>query len=445
MLKQLRLLTGISVFWLALSILFDGINTLVLPVQLSTLGDQQTQATRLGLLTFIGLLAGMLIQPIAGILSDRWKPVLGRKGFIGIALLLTLVSLFFMALYQSFLMLLLAYLMVQVSVSVAQAGQQALIPDLVDKQHHGMASGMKGFMDLAGAMIGFALLGQLLGSGKIVLAIGAIAAALITMYGVAVLLTPEDASGHEGTSRKNLSLRQAFRLDKKQDAAFLCVVVSRFLFLFGIYAIGRFLLLFVAERLGLGTDQAAAQAGTVLAALALITALTSPIAGWLADRVGRVPLIIIGSILGALSAMLLPWAKSTALILVFGALMSIGSAAFSGGSWALLVDVIPGNQSARYFGLAHWGTAGAAAFAGLLGPLMDWSDRILPGSRFPVLFTVAAVAFLSSVLPLAHNSMKEVKYVGKRGKRKTSTDAPGLAVVSLPADPAASQEDTHSP
>jgi hypothetical protein len=34
--RQTRLLFGISVFWLALSVLFDGVNTLVLPPQFST-------------------------------------------------------------------------------------------------------------------------------------------------------------------------------------------------------------------------------------------------------------------------------------------------------------------------------------------------------------------------------------------------------------------------
>lgn len=77
--RQLRLLFGISVFWLALSILFDGVNTLVLPLQLSLLFDQNSQATALGLLTFVGLLVGALIQPIAGAFSDRWHPRLGRK------------------------------------------------------------------------------------------------------------------------------------------------------------------------------------------------------------------------------------------------------------------------------------------------------------------------------------------------------------------------------
>lgn len=88
--RQTRLLIGISVFWLALSVLFDGVNTLVLPLQISAFSGQDNQATILGLFTFVGLFAGALIQPVAGAFSDRLQPVLGRKGFIGIGLVLIL-------------------------------------------------------------------------------------------------------------------------------------------------------------------------------------------------------------------------------------------------------------------------------------------------------------------------------------------------------------------
>src|SRR6266498_203309 len=133
--RQTRLLFGISVFWLALSVLSDGLNTLVLPLQLSEIASRNNQATIQGLLTFVGLLAGALIQPIAGAFSDRLRPLLGRKGFIGMGVLLSLASLFLFAAFHSIAGMMASYLAVQVSASIAQAGQQGLIPDLVDENH----------------------------------------------------------------------------------------------------------------------------------------------------------------------------------------------------------------------------------------------------------------------------------------------------------------------
>ena len=256
--RQTRLLFGISVFWLALSVLFDGVNTLVLPLQLGVLASQTNQATLLGLFTFVGLLAGALIQPIAGTFSDRFQPIFGRRGFIGIGLLLSLVSLFLFAISKSLAGIMLGYLAIQVSASIAQAGQQGLLPDLVNANRRGLASGWKGFMDLTGAMLGFVILGQILGSGGALPAIGVIGALLVITYLLAVLLTPEDKPTHRVVATASVpSLIHMFRLDIARQKAFLRLILSRFLFLLGIYGTGRFLLFFVAERVGLTDNQAA--------------------------------------------------------------------------------------------------------------------------------------------------------------------------------------------
>ena len=439
--RQLRLLFGISVFWLALSVLFDGINTLVLPLQLGGLVEQSYQATILGLLTFVGLLAGALIQPIAGAFSDRLQPILGRKGFIGIGLVLSLASLFLLARFQSIAGVMIGYLAIQLSASIAQAGQQGLIPDLVSENRRGLAAGLKGFMDLTGAMLGFIILGQLLGSGHSLPAIGAIAAILVMTYILAALLTPEDQpSKKNGVKTSPPALRKIFRLDLARQPAFVRLILARFLFLLGIYGTGRFLLFFVADRLGLAEAEAAKQAGNLLAGLALITILASPLTGWLADRIGRIPLMMAGAILSAISALSLVWADSAGQILLFGGLMSLGSAAFAGGSWALLADLVPRDQSARFFGLANFSTAGAAAAAGLFGPVIDGVERLYPGMGFSVLFILASAAFLASALPLRGPLWKkEGETYENKGKVRPNDS--GLAVVHLSADPALLEED----
>ncbi len=52
MLAHARLLFGTSVFWLALSMVFDGINSLILPNHLLGQVDDASKATTLRLLPF---------------------------------------------------------------------------------------------------------------------------------------------------------------------------------------------------------------------------------------------------------------------------------------------------------------------------------------------------------------------------------------------------------
>jgi hypothetical protein len=73
---SLRLLFGISVFWLSLSFLTDGLTTLVLPGDLERYAGD-ARATALGILTFVGLAAAMAVQPLAGAWSDRNRARVG--------------------------------------------------------------------------------------------------------------------------------------------------------------------------------------------------------------------------------------------------------------------------------------------------------------------------------------------------------------------------------
>lgn len=137
-------LLGISVFWLGLSMLFDGVNSIVLPNQLLKTVDESHKSTVLGLLTFVGIAAGMLVQPVAGVFSDRMRPRWGRRGTIGLGVLLIVPSIAFFGLAGGTVALLLAYLAVQVSASIAQAAQQGFIPDLVPSDRRGLASRNQG-------------------------------------------------------------------------------------------------------------------------------------------------------------------------------------------------------------------------------------------------------------------------------------------------------------
>lgn len=397
--NRARLLVGISVFWLALSMLFDGLNTLVLPAYLLGAADETTRATTLGLITFAGLLLGLLVQPIAGAFSDRLRPRWGRRGMIALGVLLTLAALGLLGAARGLALILVGYLLVQAAASVAQAAQQGFIPDLAPPKLRGAAAGLKGFMDLAGAILGFAVLGALLQGQDTGPALLAVAAVLVVTAALALVLVREPRD-HAQSSPARVTLGDAFRIDVRRHRTFVQVVAARFLFLLGTYAVGRFLLYFVADRLRLDPGSAAETAGGLLAGLALLTALGGPLAGWASDRFGRVPLMLVGAALSTAGILLLTVASSGALIFVFGSLMALGSAAFASANWALTADVTPEGEGARFFGLANIGTAGAAAVAGLFGPLVDWGNASAPGMGYTALFVVAGLACAASALAL---------------------------------------------
>lgn len=416
--RNLRLLLGISIFWLALSALSDGLNSLVLPKLLldraagSASGDGAGSATLLGLLTFAGLAAAMLVQPVAGQWSDRLRGRWGRHAPIGLGLLLTLGALAALGLASQsaaggWPALAAAYLAVQVAASIAQAPQQGLIPDLVAPPQRGLAAGWKGLMDTGGATLGFLLLGSLLAGTSIAPALLAVAALLVACYLLAVLLVragqppPDVAITPSPAHPLPRSLPSAFHLDLRRHSAFARVVLARFCFLLGTYAVGRFLLLLIADRLALDPSRAAEETGLLLGVLTLLTALAAPLGGWAADRLGRVPLMALGCVLSAAGVLGLIGANSAPLILLCGVVMAFGSAAFGAANWALTTELAPQEEAARYMALANFGTAGGAAAAGLLGPLVDWGNRQADDYGYTLLLVAAALATLAAI-PLLH-------------------------------------------
>ncbi|HEX8600739.1 MAG TPA: MFS transporter [Chloroflexia bacterium] len=393
--RRVRLLFGISIFWLGLSMLSDGITTLVLPSQLLTMTDEESRATFLGLLTFVGLLLAMLVQPIAGNLSDQLRPRWGRRGSLALGVVLVLISLAAFGGAPGLLGLCLGFVFVQVAGSVAQAAQQGFIPDLVPPKLRGTASGFKGLMDIGGALVGFALLGQLLEGRQLTPALLALAATIVLTFLLTVALVREPTSAAAPRAER-VTVVDAFRLDLRQHRAFAWLVTCRFLFLLGAYSVSRFWLFFIVDRLSLDPEHASDEAGMLLAGLALVTVIGSIPAGWAADRFGRVPLMLCGVVLSIAGVTLLIVAQSALQIFLFGGLMAIGTAAFAGANWALTADLVPVAEAARFFGLANFGTAGAAAAAGLVGPLIDWANTAQPGLGYTALFLFAAASFAVS-------------------------------------------------
>ncbi len=377
-----RLLAGANVYWFGLAMLFDGLTTLYLPHELLARAGPAGAATPLGLATFAGILIGMAVQPAAGLFSDRRDA--SRRGPMLVGTGVALLGLAVMGLGSGVMALLGGYIVAMIAANVAQAGQQALVPDQVPAAWRGRAAGIKGFLDVGGASAAFLLLAGLLGAGQARAALLILGTALAATLALALLLLP--ARRAQAQPVRSIGLPEGF----------VRILVARFLFLLGIYAVGRFFVLFMADRLRLGADAAAGEAGLQLAILALLSAAASIPAGWAADRYGRRPLMVWGALVGSIAIGLLLAATSAAAILLFGSLMALGSAAFGAGSWALLTDVTPSGEAGRLMGLGNLATAGAAAVAGLAGPIIDAANAYGAGAGFVAVLTFAALAALAA-------------------------------------------------
>ncbi len=404
--RTLWFIARFNVYGIALSVLWSPFGTVLLQERVAQTTSQGFRDTALGIITFLGIGVAALTQPVAGQISDRAPLADRRRPFIVGATLVDLLFLLFVWWSPGLGWLFAAYVLLQLSTNVAQAGFQALIPDLVGPTDRGIASGIKNAYDLLGSIIGLAGVGLLLGAGVGTGgALAFIGAVLLLGAALALLWVPRvpplPPGQRAGSLRELVDLRvipKAFQLDFHAHRGFVLTVAVRFLFLLGVYPVQRFLLYFLQHRFGLrGVGEATS---FYALGLLLIGALGAAAAGGLSDRFGRVNTLRLGILAGVLGLVGVAFSPSLPAMLGTGALMAVGIGTFQAVNWALLADHIPSGRGARFYGLSNIATAGASALAGLFGPLISLLSGATPLDSYTIVFSLGALLSLTSLWPL---------------------------------------------
>jgi MFS family permease len=369
--------------------------------------------TTLGILGFIGLLVAMAVQPIIGVFSDRARSKLGRRlpFFIGGAFLIAL-SLFLLAAAPALWVLLIGVILIQFSSNILQGPWQALIPDLVPESQHGTASSLKATMDIIATVVAGLVAGILLGTlGQKLWGANAVfvaAAAPVVVFILFIILTgvwarePADATNAVIASRSvGQALRNAFYVNFKETPVFGWWFANRILFWGAFIAINSFLINYLVDVIRM--DQAGAQGfyGQIKVILGGALVVLALLAGWLSDRFGRKPVMLIAGLVAFAGTVMLLFVREKPLIIVAGAIIGMAIGAFLSANWALATDIVPRQEAARYLGIANIATCIGSGGARLLGGvLIDPINRALGSnsSGYLLLFALAAVCFLVSAL-----------------------------------------------
>ncbi len=186
----------INIFYFAITARSQTL-ALIIPLLVQTFVGEDVKGTALGNIRLWGLMAALLFQALAGILSDRSTSRMGRRRpFILIGALSEVIVFIAIGVIASTLkgmtgywVLFGAYLLSMLASNTGHAATQGLIPDLVPESKHGIFSGFKAFFELPAPLIFVSfVVSNLVGAGNIWGALLVLSGVMIFCAAIAMLV-----------------------------------------------------------------------------------------------------------------------------------------------------------------------------------------------------------------------------------------------------------------
>lgn len=384
---------GITGFILAM-------DTVILPVIVLTVAPDEFKNTYLAVLGISGLLMAAMVQPTIGRISDRTRSPLGRRvPFIVWGSIFAVVGLIGVRLAPNFAVLFGVWIFIQANVNIAYGPGLALIRDCVPLSRIGMASSMKIMSDAVGGAAMIAVTGALIGKTSPVLDWEWITLGILAFTTIlAISITSVQISRRELTSpsySQRIDVESSFRsLINTQLGLFLA---SRLVMITAVASFQTYGLFFLRDSVGL--DNAAEALGRMILVIAVALAIGVFISGWVSDRVGRKPVVMVGAIGAALSALWMLTADNSTEVLIIASVIGASVGTLLSANWALANELVDDSQAGLHIGIVNLATIGGAAMAKLLGPGIDALNRISGDDLgYQVLIAGSAGLFLAGAL-----------------------------------------------
>lgn len=355
-------LIRLSAWWLPFNCLWTALLTQGLQVRVEQLAPPEAKGGALATLTAVGAVLSLASQVISGPLSDRCSHPLGRRRpFLLAGTVFALPFLFGFVWFENFWLVALSFASLQWFLNFAAAPARALLPDLVPREKHGIASAQIGLWSLLGQVAGMIAIGILLSPTywrKLGFAFEreiwglrffALSVAALLLVASILTATLPDYPSPKSSQPPSQAIVSAYRFAPKEHPDFFWLLVSRFLLNMGFYTAVAFMRWFLADTLGVEDPAKATMELGLIVTVASVPSVL--IGGKLADKMSKRKLCIIAAIISGVGGLHFVFAPNLTATKFPALLFGVGSGIFAVANWALAVSLMPKGEGGKFFAL----------------------------------------------------------------------------------------------
>ncbi len=365
--KSLYYLAGMNTIHMGTNYLWISFESYILPLELIIYHEN---SLFLGLIAFIGTSFGVFIGLLSGTSSDKYYILWGKRGpYILIGALIAIAAIFINnEIKITVIGILMGYLIIQISSNISVGAYQPLFVDILQKDQRGTAAGIDGLFVLIGSAMGYAITGYLISSGDeqyalYGLAMALLVTALITTY----TIKNDDKIQKMGRGNIFKNFMDIFNLRNRMKN-YIYVIIGTFMVFSGIVGLSFFEIYFFKYVLNYSNPAYyVSVAGIVVLA---VSAGSSLLFGFLSDKVGRVEILVITTVIGAAGMFLIPEFERFDYFLIFGSMIGISYGIFMSVSKALASDMSPKSDAGKFMAYYNIATGGASSISPLIYGLM---------------------------------------------------------------------------
>ena len=378
------------------SLLFLGPLLVSLALKVNHLVGIDDAPKNLALVTGVGSLFAIVSNPFFGRLSDRTTSRMGmRRPWMIVGLVGGAIGTLTVALAPTIGVVLVGWCIAQVFLNALLAAQIAILPDQVPTSQRGLVSGILGVC-LPAASVAATFLVQAFDGTQLSMFLAPLLVGGVLVGGFTASLHDRR---RDPATKPPWSLQQfagSFYVSPRANPDFAWAFASRFLLVMAYAFLVTYQAYYLIDRIGVREDDVAHQIylGTLVQSVALVFA--SPLAGRLSDRLGRRKIFVaLAAVTYAVALVMIAIADGVGGYLVGMALSGVGFGMYMAVDLALVVDVLPGSDSAAK-DLGVLNIAGALPFA--LAPALAPVVLGLSDNSYSALYLVAgACALLGAV------------------------------------------------